>query len=302
MQKITDELLNKFTNAQSQVWQTVSNAASESTEANLQFHTPKVAAVPLTDVYSEMASPKLVIQFCFADSPDSIQAVLVPTEGFLALYELITGETKTIADDQMAGKLRPFVEGLVQGICQATGTIRNEPIVASGLSNRYQIFNLPNNLQRMPELIKVDVELSGEGVETTATWLVDVSTARHITNTPASGDEELAVSVLGAQGAEAGVSGPAISVDDSALEMIMDIPLEISVELGRMKMMVKDVVELGSGSIVQIDKAAGEPVDVLVNGRLVARGEVVVIEDNFGVRITEILSLQERLAKLNEVA
>ncbi|MBX3110796.1 MAG: flagellar motor switch protein FliN [Fimbriimonadaceae bacterium] len=302
MQKITEELVQKFTNAQNQIWQTVSNAASESIEAGIQFRDPKVSVMPLTDVYSEMASPKLVVQFCFADSPDSIQAVLVPTEGFLALHELLTSETKTIADDQMAGKVRPFVEGLVQGICQATGTIRNEPIVASGLSNRYQIFNLPSNLQRMPELIKVDVTISGEGVETTAMWLVDMSTARHITNTPENGEEELAVSVLGAQTAEAGVSGPALSVDDSALEMIMDIPLEISVELGRMRMLVKDVVELGSGSIVQIDKAAGEPVDVLVNGRLVARGEVVVIEDNFGVRITEILSLQERLAKLNEVA
>jgi flagellar motor switch protein FliN/FliY len=67
-------------------------------------------------------------------------------------------------------------------------------------------------------------------------------------------------------------------------------------------MVVKDVVELGSGSIIEIDKAAGEPVDVLVNGKTVARGEVVVIEDNFGVRITEILSQQDRLAKLKEAA
>ena len=131
MQKITEELVQKFTNAQNQIWQTVSNAASESIEAGIQFRDPKVSVMPLTDVYSEMASPKLVVQFCFADSPDSIQAVLVPTEGFLALHELLTSETKTIADDQMAGKVRPFVEGLVQGICQATGTIRNEPIVAS---------------------------------------------------------------------------------------------------------------------------------------------------------------------------
>jgi flagellar motor switch protein FliN/FliY len=62
------------------------------------------------------------------------------------------------------------------------------------------------------------------------------------------------------------------------------------------------VVELGTGSIVEIDKAAGEPVDVMVNGRLVARGEVVVIEDNFGVRLTEILNPQERLQRLGEVA
>jgi flagellar motor switch protein FliN/FliY len=67
-------------------------------------------------------------------------------------------------------------------------------------------------------------------------------------------------------------------------------------------MLVRDVIELGTGSVVEIDKAAGEPVDVMVNGRIVARGEVVVIEDNFGVRVTEILSPQERLLRLAEVA
>jgi len=68
------------------------------------------------------------------------------------------------------------------------------------------------------------------------------------------------------------------------------------------KMLVRDVLELGSGSIVEIDKSAGEPVDVMVNGRLVARGEVVVIEDNFGVRITEICNAMERLNRLNDAA
>jgi flagellar motor switch protein FliN/FliY len=67
-------------------------------------------------------------------------------------------------------------------------------------------------------------------------------------------------------------------------------------------MLVKDIVELGTGSIVEIDKAAGEPVDVMVNGRLVAKGEVVVIEDNFGVRLTEILNPQERISRLGDAA
>jgi flagellar motor switch protein FliN/FliY len=78
------------------------------------------------------------------------------------------------------------------------------------------------------------------------------------------------------------------------MDVLLDVPLEISVELGRVKMVVRDVLDLGTGSIVEVDKAAGEPVDVMVNGRLVAKGEVVVIEDNFGVRITEILNPAER--------
>jgi flagellar motor switch protein FliN/FliY len=75
---------------------------------------------------------------------------------------------------------------------------------------------------------------------------------------------------------------------------VQDIPLEITVELGRTKLLIKDILELGSGSIIELEKVAGEPVDLLANGLLVARGEVVVIEDNFGVRITEIITNADR--------
>ena len=73
------------------------------------------------------------------------------------------------------------------------------------------------------------------------------------------------------------------------LGIVLDVALEVSVELGRKRMSIREILDLGSGSIVELDKIAGEPVDLLVNGKLVARGEVVVIEDNFGVRITEIV-------------
>lgn len=86
----------------------------------------------------------------------------------------------------------------------------------------------------------------------------------------------------------------------NGMELVMDIPLDVAVELGRVKMLIKDIVELSSGSIVELDRVAGEPVDVLVNGKLAAKGEVVVIEDNFGIRITEIVSPHERLAGLGK--
>ncbi|RJP35536.1 MAG: flagellar motor switch protein FliN [Candidatus Omnitrophota bacterium] len=88
------------------------------------------------------------------------------------------------------------------------------------------------------------------------------------------------------------------SVDTSNLELILDIKLEIKVELGRAKRKIKEVLELGSGSVVELDRLAGEPVDVLVNDKLFAKGEVVIIDENFGVRITDILSIQERIEAL----
>ncbi|WNV81394.1 flagellar motor switch phosphatase FliY [Bacillus atrophaeus] len=82
------------------------------------------------------------------------------------------------------------------------------------------------------------------------------------------------------------------------LDMLMDIPLSITVELGRTKRSVKEILELSAGSIIELDKLAGEPVDILVNQRIVAKGEVVVIEENFGVRVTDILSQAERINNL----
>jgi flagellar motor switch protein FliN len=82
------------------------------------------------------------------------------------------------------------------------------------------------------------------------------------------------------------------------LDMLLDIPLQVTVELGRTKKTIKDILEMSTGSIVELDKLAGEPVDIFVNQKMIAKGEVVVIDENFGVRVTEILSQRDRLEKL----
>jgi len=76
----------------------------------------------------------------------------------------------------------------------------------------------------------------------------------------------------------------------NTMDLLLDVQLELSVELGRAKIPVKDVLQLGSGSVIELDKLGGEPVDILVNGRLIARGEVVVVDENYGVRVIEIIS------------
>ncbi|MBM7579867.1 flagellar motor switch protein FliN/FliY [Jeotgalibacillus terrae] len=92
---------------------------------------------------------------------------------------------------------------------------------------------------------------------------------------------------------------PGLSAGESRnLNLLLDIPLQVTVELGRTKRSVQEILELTSGSIIELDKLAGEPVDILVNNRLIAKGEVVVIEENFGVRLTDIVSKSDRLNKL----
>jgi len=82
------------------------------------------------------------------------------------------------------------------------------------------------------------------------------------------------------------------------IDLIMDVPLEITVELGRTKRLIKDILEFGPGTVVELDRLAGEPVDVIVNGKFIAKGEVVVIDESFGVRITDIVSPSKRLKKV----
>ena len=82
------------------------------------------------------------------------------------------------------------------------------------------------------------------------------------------------------------------------LEFIMDIPLQLTVELGRTKLLVKDVLQLNQGSVVELTKLAGEPLDVFVNSKLVARGEAVVVNDKFGIRLLDIVSPNERVDKV----
>ena len=97
----------------------------------------------------------------------------------------------------------------------------------------------------------------------------------------------------GAAGAQEGAGGSVQSLD-----FILDIPLKVTVELGRARMPIREILQLGQGSVIELTKFAGEPLEVLVNDRLVARGEVVVVNEKFGIRLTDIISPVERIEQL----
>ena len=88
------------------------------------------------------------------------------------------------------------------------------------------------------------------------------------------------------------------TLDKKNLDFILDIPLQVSVELGRTKLLVKDILQLNQGAVVELTKLAGEPLDIFVNSKLVARGEAVVINEKFGVRLVDIIAPNERVEKI----
>lgn len=119
--------------------------------------------------------------------------------------------------------------------------------------------------------------------------------------------EEQAQASSQADGAPAfdAVSAPAASAQGSAaamagdINMVMDIPVQLSVELGRTRVPIKYILQLAQGSIVELDALAGEPMDVLINGYLIAQGEVVVVNEKFGIRLTDIVTPSERMRRLS---
>ena len=104
-----------------------------------------------------------------------------------------------------------------------------------------------------------------------------------------TGDKEFAFNNLEGKGA---------TQPERDLDFILDIPLEITVELGRTKMLINDLLKLGQGSIIELSKAAGETLEILANNRLIAKGDVVVVNDKYGIRLTEVISTVKRLEQL----
>ena len=108
----------------------------------------------------------------------------------------------------------------------------------------------------------------------------------------AEGAEAAAIPELGAEGAAPTTDGP-------DLESILDIPVTLSVEIGNTGITIRNLLQLNQGSVVELDRLAGEPLDVLINGTLIAHGEVVVVNEKFGIRLTDVISAAERVKKIN---
>ena len=98
--------------------------------------------------------------------------------------------------------------------------------------------------------------------------------------------------------AEENLNNPDAGAQGRRLDLLLDVPLDLSVELGRARMSIQDLLNLSPGSVIELDKIAGEALDILINGRLVARGEAVVVNHKFGIRISDIVSPSERIARL----
>lgn len=131
-----------------------------------------------------------------------------------------------------------------------------------------------------------------DGMADWAEALLEQKSADEGTSDPAPGG------VLSGDTSRAFTGGSDAQIND--INRVLDIPVLLSVELGRTKVPIKHILQLGQGSVVELDALAGEPMDVLVNGYLIAQGEVVVVNDKFGIRLTDVVTPSERLRRVSK--
>lgn len=291
------ELVQQARENQAIIWNSVARAAGAAVGGQMQVANLHVEAIEMSDLIEVNTMAALAIQFTLAHLPNNTHTILIDDVNLAAFYSSLQGTIVAAITEEHIEEARDLFESMVQGFCTGVTQLRVEPTAASSVYIKLDGFQMPENLQRGTHLFRANGTLIFGAASIELTWLFDEEGLLSLLAHSKKQDNTFASA---ASPSEVGVTGTA--PEDAALRLLFDIPLEISVELGRKKMIVKDVLELGAGSIVEINKAAGEPVDVLVNGQHVARGEVVVIEDNFGVRITEILNPAERLARLNDAA
>ncbi|GEM_PF-854635 len=249
--------------------------------------------------------PKIALLFQSGTQPETIShLILFPSEFVLSAYAWMIGEDPAAEVDES------HLDGLKEIFNQMLGQIR---MAIPDDQSRFTIENLQAGLIEKAEdaipgdetyhgvkaKIKINCENQDFFVEHFAwseRWHIDEEETHSETIEPETVGK---VNVEPAEFGGLGGNGQAYGGTNTRnIEMLLDVDLEITVELDRKSMLVSDLLKLGKGSIIEFPKSAGEPLDILVNGRKFAEGEVVVIDDKFGVRITQLLSPKERLKKL----
>jgi flagellar motor switch protein FliN/FliY len=318
MQEVAPEVLTNFVIKQGQIWQSVALHLSEQSGAAVEIPIPTAVSVPIGEFSGLSVDTVLHAQSGFAELGDELCLFIVgesPAEretAEKALYEAVLGSVPETLDETTMNTLRNFFVQLMQGLAIALGNLRNTTFTPGEVEVKRDAVVFPPNFLSVDEVVAVRLTIHIPDREPIPlTWLLTGALTAQLLGMQVQATDPLASLAFGEIPAESPAPAPptaspspfdplsgAIETAPRNLDLLMDIPLEVSVELGRVTMLVSELLEIGTGSIVELKKVAGEPVEVLVNGRLIARGEVVVVEDNFAVRITEIISPMERVQKL----
>ncbi len=270
----------------------------------------QITQISLKD-FIEKSSEKIVLaEIKLTEALQVNMALAMPASLVLKIADLMMGGSGEPADQKIDDiKLSALTEALNQMIGasitllaeKAKGKVSLGKLDVKAVEESEKVGTLFNPTE---QLVCVELQVDMENSAKSSLWMFSqLSALREIHDKLFPKKKEEKVKVQPAKfeeftPTEAQIAQP--SEIQQKLELLFDVPLKIVVELGRARMTLKQVMDLTVGSLIELDKLTGEPVDILVNGRLIARGEVVVIDENFGVRITEIISPKQRLYSLRE--
>lgn len=314
MSEISPEVLMQFIGKQATVWQTVALQLSEQNNLPVEIPVPSTQAIPIGDLSLLTADPVLHATIQFAEHAEEPSLLVVGeqlnerAETEKALMEALLGTPPNSIDESVLPSVQEFTTHIAQGLAIAFGNLRSTSFTVREVSVKYEPITFPPNFLMVDEVIGVRFTLQiPDRTPFMLTWLLTEGLARTLLGMGSVPNADPLSAFATEPSTDFSAPAPSVGFNPFAemeespernLDLLMDIPLEVSVELGRVSILVRELLEVGTGSIIELKKTAGEPVEVLVNGRLIARGEVVVVEDNFAVRITEILSPTERVQKL----
>lgn len=310
-----------------------SSATTLSTLLNqkVDITTPKTAVIKRSDLYDKFPQPNVAIEVSYTEGFAGANLFVIKQRDAAIIADLMLGGDGNAPAEEFneihQSAVQEAMNQMMGAAATSMSTVFSKKIDISPPSIALMDLSAGTGADKLPEdeqLVSVSFDLKiGNLIDSSIMQLLSTEFAKDMVNellqpAPAEPEETSAPQQQAApqQSAPQRPAQPAPNVQQAAfasfdtpaappaeqprnLDLLMDIPLKVSVELGKTKRTIKEILELSVGSVVELDKLAGEPVDIHVNDKLIAKGEVVVIEENFGVRVTDILSQTDRLKSIN---
>lgn len=270
-------------------------------------------------VRSDFARQYIQIQMDFTGGLRGKNLIILILNDAGVISSLMMGDESGTPPPELTDAHQSTIQEFISQMMSSTATQFADK-VGNSVGTTAPILSLASNAGELqlppgPEIVKITYNLTIENLINSKMYQIfELPIALELTGTsitavsqgqPVSQPQRMAPQTTTGQVGISPVKFPPLgegvpSGASSNISLLMDVPMTLTVELGRTRQFVKEILGLGEGSIIELDKLAGEPVDLLVNGKLIAKGEVVVIDENFGVRVTDIVSPAERINKLQE--
>jgi flagellar motor switch protein FliN/FliY len=253
----------------------------------VQARVKGVRASTLTDLLREVPLPWVLVEVTYQRGATGGHLMVFPKAEAVKIGASLSGEDASDGElsPAHADALKDAINQLLAGAGPTLMPLFHRAVSFSPATVREVegVEGIPKALHQPLWLIHAEAE--GEGFSFNVRLTVDRALGAQI-------------SALGAEPVPTGVEPGRVEPAPGKIDLILDISLPIAVELGRARMLIQDILKLAPGSVIELDKSAGDPVDLYINDRPIARGEVVVIDENFGVRLTSIVTASERIKTL----